>query len=194
METMRIRTLLAVGGLLVTLAVAGCGEAEAGGGVATAGGTPTAEVSGAAASGADQDRENFVRFSQCMRENGVPEYPDPKFNQNGGVNLSLPEGVSREKVAAAEQRCKRYMPNGGEPTKADPEVVEQLRAFSKCMRENGVPNFPDPTDAGLQVSNDALGMQPDDPRLTAAQEKCKRYRPNPKDGAPAGGLTTENKE
>jgi|HigsolmetaAR202D_1030399.scaffolds.fasta_scaffold44252_2 hypothetical protein len=173
--------MLALGGLVLALAVGGCGGSDEGDGVATAGGTPSAKAAGNNAAGADQEREAMLRFSQCMRENGVPEYPDPKFEEGGGVNLSLPEGTSKEKVDAAEQKCRQYLPNGGEAKKPDPGVTEQLRAYSKCMRENGIEKFPDPTDQGLQVNNEQLGMKPDDPRLKAAEEKCRQLRPNPDD-------------
>jgi hypothetical protein len=179
---MRTPTALVLG-LLLAVTVTGCGTSSNTPGVATAG-------SGAAASGGATsvltEQEKALRFGQCMRDNGVPDFPDPKVNENGGMSLDAPEGVDPKKVDAAMQRCKQYLPNGGEPTKADPQVLEQLRVFSQCMRDNGFPNFPDPTDQGLQIDNNALGISgPDDPRFSAAQKTCEQHMPAPPSGGPS---------
>ncbi|MFE2753375.1 hypothetical protein ACFXGA_15400 [Actinosynnema sp. NPDC059335] len=172
---MRIRTGLATG-LLLVLAVAGCGTADGGGEVATAGGGGSTTSS--AAPNADGERAQGLRYSQCMRDNGVPEFPDPEIGKDGGMSLDLPEGVDPQAVDAAQRECKQYLPNGGEPGKADPQVVAKLREYSRCMRENGVPRFPDPTDAGLQVENDELGIDPNSPAFKEAERKCASLRPS----------------
>jgi hypothetical protein len=187
---MRIRAGLALG-LLLVLGAAGCGSADGGDGVATAGGRASATSSARAGQPVD-DKENWLRFSRCMRENGVPNFPDPEINDGGGVSLSLPAGVDKEKIDAAQATCKQYLPNGGEPQKADPQVVAQQRKFSQCMRENGVPKFPDPTDAGLQVNGDALGMGPDDPTLKAAETACSRHMPKPPSGEGSPSMQRRN--
>ena len=181
---MRIGTGL-VTGLLVALCVAGCGSTDGGDGVASAGGASSSASS--AAPNADSEREQGLKFAQCMRDNGVPEFPDPKFGDDGGVSLDLPEGVDKATVDAAQEKCKPYMPNGGEPGKADPEVVAQLRVYSQCMRDNGVPNFPDPTDAGLQVDNDKLGVDTNGAVYKAAEEKCATSMPKPPEGGEGPG-------
>ena len=170
--------------LLVVLCGAGCASTGGGDEVASAGGASSATSS--TAPNADGERELALKFAQCMRDNGVPEFPDPKFGDDGGVSLNLPEGVDKAAVDAAEQKCKQYMPNGGEPSKADPQIVAQLRVYSQCMRDNGVPNFPDPTDEGLQVDNDKLGVDPNGEVYQAAQEKCADSMPKGPDGEGPG--------
>lgn len=182
---MRIRTGL-VPGLLLALSVVGCGTADNGNGVATAGGPATTS---SAKPGGQTEKDALLEFAKCMRRNGVPDFPDPEFGDGGGVSLNLPEGVDKHKVDAAQEKCKQYMPNGGEAQKADPQVVEQLRKYSQCMRENGVPNFPDPTDQGLQIDNDKLGMNPDDPRFKTADQACAKLMPAPPSG---GGAPTRS--
>jgi len=178
---MRIRTGL-VAGLLLVLAVAGCGTADGGDKVATAGGDSSTTSS--AAPNADSEREQGLRYSQCMRDNGVPKFPDPEIGKDGGMSLDLPEGVDPQAVDAAQRKCKQYLPNGGEPGKADPQVVAKLREYSRCMRENGVPRFPDPTDAGLQIENDKLGIDPNSPVFKEAEQKCASLRPSGKGDKP----------
>ncbi|MPZ80115.1 MAG: hypothetical protein GEV28_06865 [Actinophytocola sp.] len=183
--TQRISTGL-VAGLLLAMTVAGCGTADDGDGVASAGGDASSAPS--TSKGPKDEREQMLKFAQCMRDNGVPEFPDPEINEGGGVNLNLPEGTDKQAVDAAQEKCKKYMPNGGEPQKADPEVVAQLREYSKCMRENGVPKFPDPTDGGLQINNDEIGVGPNDPTYKAADQKCSHLMPKPPEGGEGPSL------
>jgi hypothetical protein len=184
---MRRTTGLALG-LLLALAVAGCGGAGRHDGVATAG-SPAATATGTAAPDGLTEQERALQFARCMRTNGVPNFPDPKVN-GGGISIDVPEGTDRAKVDAAMQKCRKYLPNGGEPTKADPNVVAQLRKFSQCMREHGVPNFPDPTDSGLAVDNSKLGMDPNGATFKAAQQACNTYMPVPPSGQPGPGQNT----
>jgi hypothetical protein len=183
---MRVRTAgLVLGVVLVALGIAlaatGCGGPKKHDGIASAGGHPTASAS---ASGGLSDQDKALKYAQCMRENGVPNFPDPKANDGGGINVTLPDGTDPAKADAAMKVCKQYLPGGGQAQKADPAVIDQLRKFSQCMRDHGITKFPDPTDQGLQVDNNALGLSgPDDPKLKAAQEACSKLMPAPPSGS-----------
>jgi hypothetical protein len=172
----RIGTGIALG-LLLAAAMSGCGGSTGNDGVATANGT-AGPTTGAPAGPVDE-KENAVKFGQCMRDNGVPNFPDPKFNDGGGMSIDAPEGAEPAKVDAAMQKCKPYMPNGGEPKKLDPERLEQLRKMSQCMRDRGVKNFPDPTENGLQADGNQPGMDPSDPTFQAAMKECEKFAPPP---------------
>ena len=89
----------------------------------------------------------------------------------------------REKLEAAHQKCKHLMPDGGDLPKPDPAQVESMRQFAKCMRANGVPNFPDPEPDGKIKIQSFAGVDRDDPAFRAALEKCRQYRPTPPSGA-----------
>jgi hypothetical protein len=169
---MRIRTGLVLC-LLLTLGVAGCGGSNGDDGIATAGTSATPTSSAGAGKGTNQD--TALKYSTCMRDNGVPKFPDPDVN--GGLGVDLEKlGVSKEKVDAASDKCKQYLPNGGEPQKLDPEKLELVRQHSKCMRENGVPNFPDPDDnGGISLDPTKLGMDPVGPQVKAAEKACEKY-------------------
>ena len=126
---MRGRTATAVA-LLLALTLTACAERDEGDGVATAGG-PAASAS---AKGGDRpdpvkDREKFLRFAQCMRENGVPNFPDPEFDGDK-ISMSMDDSVDPKKVEEAQQHCKQHLPNGGEPMKMDPADVEKMRAVT----------------------------------------------------------------
>ncbi|MBF9130646.1 hypothetical protein I0C86_17015 [Plantactinospora sp. S1510] len=156
--------------LTLGLALAGCGGPDSGTGVATAGGgtgaEPTASASAAALSNEDRQRE----FAKCMRENGV-DMPDPEPGQGGIRVQSGPD--DREKMGAAMEKCRSLLPNGGEGMKLDAKQIEQVRQMAKCMRENGVPDFPDPGADGTINFQAGAGLDREDPKFQAAMEKCR---------------------
>jgi hypothetical protein len=175
-------------GLLLALGAAGCGGAEAADdGIASAGGTAKPSASASAASG--NDKERFLQYAQCMRDNGVPEFPDPEVD-GGAVRMQMPRGLDRAKVEAAQAKCKQYLPNWGEANgPVDPEVREQVLKFAQCMRDNGVPNFPDPEEGGgIRLDAGKLGVDPQSETFKSAEEKCRQYRPSaPPDSKRGGG-------
>jgi hypothetical protein len=179
---MRTRTALAAGVLLIA-ALGGCSAKGGSGGVATAASGPAKPAaSGPSAAAGLSPQELAARFGQCMRANGVPDFADPKINANGGTSIDIPEGTDPQKAQAAQEKCRQYTPNGGEPQKLDPQRIEQLRTLAKCMRDHGVKNFPDPTDQGIQVNGNDSGLNPDDPTFKAAMQECAKYGPSPAPG------------
>jgi hypothetical protein len=173
-----------IGVLVLLLMLAGCAAKTGGAGVATADGKPSAAASSAPA--AVDDKDAALKFSQCMREQGLTWFPDPQPG-NGGLRIQIPPGQDKTKVDAAMAACKKFMPNGGEPPKLDAEALAQMRQFSKCMRENGVPNFPDPSANGqLMLDSRKVGMGPGDPGFDAASKTCAKYQPKPPNGGGDG--------
>jgi hypothetical protein len=58
-------------------------------------------------------------------------------------------------------------------------------AFAKCMRANGLPNFPDPSGGGFQFKRGS-GIDPSSPAVKAAQARCRKFMPaGPGSGPPA---------
>jgi hypothetical protein len=180
--------------LVAAFAVAGCrGDTDDGEGVATAGGTPTSSATGNNSNaGADDGdmAEKMRKFASCMREHGI-DMPDPEVDSEGRVRMQIGEGPNeggtppdREKFEAAQKECQQYLPNGGEPPKLDPEQVEKMRQFAKCMRENGVPDFPDPeADGGLRIQfGNGTGIDPNSQTFKDAEAKCEQYMPRPRSG------------
>src|SRR6266511_4464384 len=98
---------------------------------------------GAASSG---DRDQAVAYAQCMRENGVPDFPDP--DAQGRLRALGHEQRDDPQFRAATEACRDLAPGGEHEQLGDPAFVEQMREFSQCMRENGLPDFPDPDAQG----------------------------------------------
>lgn len=182
---------LAVCAVVLALAVglAGCGK-KPGDGIATAGQNGNNPSSAPVAT---DPQERARQFAQCMRDNGI-DMPDPTFSEDGGMSIQIGPGEGaapadkaeaselQEKMQKAMQACQKYMPNGGEMGKPNPEMQEKMRQFAKCMRDNGVENFPDPQEnGGIMIQGGGPGsgdgLDPDDPTFKAAEEKCKSYLP-----------------
>ncbi|MFU8870379.1 hypothetical protein [Micromonospora sp. SL4-19] len=160
--------------LLLGPALAGCAGADSDGEqVATAGGNAAAaSPSASVVAVSDEDRQR--EFAKCMRENGMPDFPDPEPGEGGGFRVRIPAGQDRAKAQAAMEKCRSLMPNGGKPIKLDAEQVEKVRQLAKCMRENGVPDFPDPgPDGSFEIKGNA-GFDPQSPTVRAAIEKCRQ--------------------
>lgn len=64
------------------------------------------------------------------------------------------------------------------PSQAQPNGL----TFAKCMRANGVPNFPDPAPGSGGFSFNATGINPEAPAVQAAQAKCLKFMPTPSGG------------
>jgi len=142
--TARRRTAVAILATSLALAAAGCGGSP-GNHVAQLGSTASPRSS----SNAPAQETGALSFSRCMRSHGVPSFPDPEGN--GGIPKKSPQqlGVSSSKYQAAQSACARLLPNSGGAHGLSPAQVQQLangmRSFARCMRSQGVPNWPDPT-------------------------------------------------
>jgi hypothetical protein len=90
-----------------------------------------------------------LRFSQCMRAHGVPNFPDPVSGGRGhGFVIKQTSGVNPSSPAfqSAQASCFKLLPGGGPtPAHATAQAKSQLLRVSECMRAHGVSGFPDPT-------------------------------------------------
>jgi hypothetical protein len=112
-----------------------------------------------------------LRFSQCVRANGAPSFPDPGPGgyQRRGMNLDSPA------VQSAMNACERYLPPSGDSPPTPESVRQEELADAKCMRANGVPSFPDP-DANGNIQFPVGDPLPQSPAFQRAQNgPCKTY-------------------
>jgi hypothetical protein len=133
----RLRPLAALAIVVVVAVIAaGCGGTQSSKSSSTAGHTSTAGHRSAAT-----PREKAAKFSSCMRSNGVSDFPDP--NASGdfpSYGISVSKAMWMKAVAA----CKALQPPGTLSAKLTPAQKSAALKFAQCVRENGVPDFPDP--------------------------------------------------
>lgn len=133
--------------LLVVLLAAGCGGGAKAPPVASVG--TTTPTTSTPASSQTQLQQDALKYSECMRANGVPAFPDPQpgggfvFQAGSGVNPSSPA------FEAAHAKCQKLMPvpaglAPGSTSHPSAQWLSQMERAAQCMRRHGVPSFPDP--------------------------------------------------
>jgi hypothetical protein len=144
------------------------------------------DPAGGARPAADRDseaRKASLKYAQCMREQGI-DMPDPIF-EDGGTRQRGPDGdVPPTKLKTADQACDKHKPEF-EPSDLSEKEQEEFKkaalANARCMREQGIENFPDPTFGGNgQATISIRGLDPEDPDFREAEEACKDTRPKPR--------------
>ena len=157
----------------LSLLAAGCG----GGG----GGSPSVAsvASTTTAASTPTSQSGLLAFSQCMRSNGVPNFPDPQRFAGGNVKLTIHQlGSSSPHFDAAMTACNHLLPNGGGGSQqtaqqARTQLADEL-SFARCMRSHGVARFPDPTAQGhLSVEMvQAQGIDVHSPAVLRVVQAC----------------------
>jgi hypothetical protein len=152
----------------ITLLAAGCGGSSK---------TPTNGTSAT-----QNPVQAAFRFSACMRDHGVTNFPDPQaITQNGeqGVRIQDVGRKGSPQLAAAQKACQGILPapSGSEPQ----QTAQQMRtrradalSFARCMRSHGVTRFPDPTAQGdLSVEMvEAQGIDVRSPAILRVVQAC----------------------
>ena len=67
--------------------------------------------------------------------------------------------------------------HAGGSTNSQPPSSQML-AFSRCMRAEGVPNFPDPNSSGLLPKNQLAQLAASNPQFPAAHRACQHLLPD----------------
>ncbi|HEY3710224.1 MAG TPA: hypothetical protein VGL64_12665 [Amycolatopsis sp.] len=170
---MRKRQVAVVAGLAALL-LAGCGGGGGGADkVASISSPPSTSAAKDAAGGgekADPEQEKqMLQFAKCMRDNGI-DMPDPKPG-SGGMSIALPAGGAgdMDKMTKAQDACKKFLPNGGQPKPLNPQQLDEARKRAQCMRDHGV-DMPDPD--GNHAGTINLGGSGDQAKTQAAMKAC----------------------
>jgi hypothetical protein len=150
--------------IAMVVLISACGS-SAPSGTSTGSNTPT-----------NPNREKAVKFAECIRSNGVSEFPGP--DASGEFVYGIKAGSSLDPSSAAWKTaisaCRNLEPSDFMPTTFTTKQIEARDKFAQCVRDNGVPDFPDPTTNGplVDVSNGSSN-----PELQAALHKCLRLNP-----------------
>ena len=169
------RVVPATTALIGVALLAGCG-----------GSSPTTTTT-SGGTGGNKPTASFLpdayKYSACMRDHGVSDFPDPVVTQsNGGTSVAIhvPAGAGTSpQWGAAQKACAGILPA---PSKSDlaaqarqQEIRKQdLLGFAHCLRSHGVGGFPDPTAQGqltLQMVQ-AAGVDLTAPQTRTAALAC----------------------
>ena len=160
--------------VLVVAALAGCGTPA--GSQATTTTTPDAAAI-------------WREVVQCLRDNGMPNLPDPQIDADGQPHF--PGGDPGDAPPRAERACRpiydrlpasargRGGQEGGEASRPPADIPALLR-FARCMREHGVPDWPDPkADGTFPLVGSPLEREGKSPRILEGARACARFNPDP---------------
>jgi hypothetical protein len=94
------------------------------------------------------------RFSACMREHGVTNFPDPVVHsspgqQSIGIHVT-PALVGSPQFKSAQKSCASILPapSGGDQAQQQRNQVKGMLSFTRCVRAHGINGFPDPNAQG----------------------------------------------
>jgi hypothetical protein len=119
--------------------------------------------------------EQLVKYSQCIRANGVPDFPDPGPDGRMQIKLDPKNGARLE---AAQQACKDKRPRGmaAMDQPMTPERMQSLIGFARCVRGKGVNGFPDPSpDGSFEIKSSMLDLSAR--QAQQALESCRQSNP-----------------
>ena len=154
--TRRIPRILVAASLALT--AAGCGSSS------------NSSSSGSSGSNANSTLEQAVKYAQCMRENGVTNFPDP--GKDGRIMIGAGVDNKSPQAKKAQQACKSQEPPGIQDNPAQmAQAQNEWLKFAQCMRKNGVSNFPDPQDGRLLVPRDRINTN--SPQFKNAMNACR---------------------
>ena len=133
----------------------------------------------------DASANSAIGLTKCMHSHDVSNFPDPTTGPGGsGFPISSSPGSSTVTIAgitfsgpafrAAERAC-RLFGGGLRPAPISEAQKERMLAKARCIREHGVPDFPDPTFApgGYGVGiNLPSNFNPNAPVVRKARQAC----------------------
>lgn len=174
------RGLLVAVFLGVGLLAAACGGSTSPG-VANLGSSSSTTVAGTAAgnSGSStltpQQLQTITAFAVCVREHGLPGFPDPAYS-DGELNRLGYRKLSPRMVAATNKCPAQALAAGVVQTPAEiQQHLEQRLQITKCMRAHGIMNFPDPNANGsltAPVGTPSSSINVSSPQYAAAAKTC----------------------
>jgi hypothetical protein len=181
----RAGTLAVTAGIALLVAACGGGSSSRDPSSSTSASSSTSISSttdGSSNTGVSSQAQQSLAFAQCMRSDGVTDFPDPGSNgQFGKISAQLEDSPQ---FGTGFNACKHLLPDGG-VSKAQQDGPQLLK-FAQCMHAHGVPTYPesgpvnpysvlDPNTAvnSLKVA----GVNPNSPVVQAAVQTCERLNP-----------------
>jgi hypothetical protein len=132
--------------VLLGVGLAGCSSGE-----------PSASPSASASTDRHQLLALGQEWVQCLRDKGLTRMPDAalspegylQFPAEGGYNWKDDLRRKQSIIDACQPIEDRYPPNAFRPRQQfTADDLRKLAEFAKCIRANGIPDFPDPNAAG----------------------------------------------
>jgi len=110
--------------------------------------------------------------SACLRSHGYPGFPDPVQDQSG--NWGWPDSAPKTRATPCDDLTRRAKSLGRprDKQKVSAADLATLRRYSACMREHGLPDWPDPTTVGVFKLPTRLQPPAGEPLIRPADRAC----------------------
>jgi hypothetical protein len=123
------------------------------------------------------------QYSQCIRNHGVPDFPDLVIVSG---TLGLPDDPSSEAAKVAQQHnqaatdaCQPILDALPAAARKNPtpsaEELQNLLKYAQCLRQHGIPEWPDPNQDGTFPLSQALKSEGKSSRMQTANQSCGQY-------------------
>lgn len=161
--------LMVIGAALSATAVAACGSSSP---------HTTATNSGSGPTHAQMQafQNDAVKFTDCMRNHGIANFPDaPGPNGAGGRTWKSAFQSTSPGFVAADTACSHFLPAHGQSQSSAPShrQIGAMLAFARCVRRHGFTRFPDPNSSGITHQMlAAAGINLHQPALVGAADAC----------------------
>jgi hypothetical protein len=183
----RAGVLAVTAGIVLLAAACGGGSSSTATSSSTGGSSSTtvgsAGSGGSSNTGGSTQAQQNLAFAQCMRSDGVTDFPDP--GSNGQFPTISAQMEDQPRFGKGFNACKHLLPDDGVP-KAQQDAPGLLE-FAQCMHAHGVPTYPEPgpnvnpySDLGPNTAVDELkvaDLNPNSPVVSAALQACERGGP-----------------
>jgi hypothetical protein len=159
----RVPALLAAGAVLaagVSLAACGSGASGAVRAPSTVAGSRTPDT-------------ETMAIVTCYRAHGDPSFPDPVYDPGDGRwHFATSPGSA---PYSTRQACQHLFPSGSASPPVPQAQFQALVRLAECLRQHGVPNWPDPDpDGGFPLPP---SLQAKSPAYARAATACQRLWP-----------------
>ena len=113
-----------------------------------------------------------VKYADCVRAHGLPNFPDP--GTSAAYHFVAQLNPSAPAIESAQKACAKYGAALAPPAPPSASQMRELVKLAHCMRTHGVPNFPDPTGNNAETYQliFRLGIDPKSPAFGHAAAAC----------------------
>jgi hypothetical protein len=160
----RLPALLAAGAMLAAVGpLAACGSGASGAAVPSSAATVTSTPDDAT-----------MAIVNCYRAHGDPSFPDPVYDPSDGRwHFAVSPGSA---PASTQQACQHLFPSDNASPPVPRAQFQALVRLAECLRQHGVPNWPDPNPDGAFPLPPSL--QQKTPAYARAATACQRLWPS----------------
>lgn len=112
-----------------------------------------------------------LRYSDCMRSQGVSNFPDPAVGGGFDMRALGSTVLSSPAFASAQKACAKLQPGGPKPPQITSHQIYEMAAKASCIRRHGFSNFPDPSLSGNGLTPPS-NWNPESPASIRARKAC----------------------